>query len=509
MGQQRIVGVACLMGGCIWLATSCAWADENASEAAMIARVDALLAESWEAAGLAPPRPASDSEFVRRAFLDLTGCIPRASETKRFLDSKASGRKEALVDELLQTQAHAKRLADIWTHDLVPDTDNFADFMRQEALRNWLRDQFWEGRRLDRTISAMLLVGEDELPMYFYLSAPVTPEAITTRTTESLLGLQLGCAQCHDHPFAKWKQEDFWGLAAFFADVRVTEQRNATVIKVVIEDHHRGELHLPGTQRTILPRYLRGETAHRQPDRTRRQQFTAWLVSPDNPYFARASVNRTWKMLFGEPLVKMLDAADPQHQLLTELAEHLIATDYDLRKLIGVLAKTKAYQASSRSAARPDERVFRMAIKSLTAEQLHDSLREVIEKPYSAGPRRGWGLAYDLGKMAFVTRVRTSSDDVRDYAGEVHQALTLLNGKRIAAATSWKKNALLESLTASDLANRELVEQLFLVTLSRTPTEVERAAFEAHLASAPTRRGQMLSDVLWALLNSAEFALIH
>lgn len=483
-------------------------------------RIDLRLREVWRAANLAPTETTTDNEFCRRVYLDLTGCIPRISETEKFLQSTRPDRRARLIDELLRRPAHAQHQADAWLRALLPENANLRDFIMHGALRQWLTEGFDAHRPFDEMIREMLVTRDDYRAIYFYLAGPMTPAALTGRTAEALLGLDLKCAECHDHPFGPWKREDFWGLAAFFAHVRLQQKTNVGVVLATsIQDDKLGQLRFPGTENVVVPRYLDGDVANSLSGQTRRQQLATWLTSRDNPYFARATVNRVWAMLFGQQLVEYPQTVGHRKDnalttLLDELAAHFVNSGFNIGELIGTVAKSKAYQATSRAirnADTPVELFHRRAARSLSAEQFHESLAQVIQQKYNLGPRDGPGLAYDLERMAFVTRMQSDPGQANAYSGEVHQALHLMNGKRIAKVTDWKQSPLLGSLLDAELEDGERVDLLFIAALARQPSTAVRRRLVQQLKATPSgeAKGAALSDILWALLNTAEFGLNH
>jgi Protein of unknown function (DUF1549)/Protein of unknown function (DUF1553) len=490
---------------------------EEVDSMAVIRRVDDLLVDAWRAAGLEPANTASDSEFARRTYLDLTGCIPRISETRRFLQSELPDRRARLIDELLKRPAHTKHLADVWARNLMPANSDLPDFILKEGFRNWLNEAFSQRRGFDEIATELLAACSDEDlgPTYYYMPEPVKPAELAGRMANSLLGIQLECAECHHDPFGDWKREDFWGVAAFFSDLRWGRKLFGEILNPHLEDFDGPELVIPGTNQVVRPRFLKGPVAEQQEGQTWRQVLAAWLTSAENPYFARSTTNKVWAMLFGEPLVESLvgnkvGKSELTDAILDELTAHFVTSGFDVQELIRVIANTRVYQATSKSQANAatDDLFHSRRLKSLSPEQLYASLSSVIEQPYDIGPREDRGLAFDLEKWPFLVRMDTGSA-AAGYHGEVHQALALLNSKRIADATDWKHNPLLVSLLESRLNDEERVAHIFLATVTRTPTATEQVQFVAHLqaSEAAEGRGQALADILWALLNTAEFAL--
>ncbi|MCH7729208.1 MAG: DUF1553 domain-containing protein, partial [Planctomycetes bacterium] len=255
---------------------------------------------------------------------------------------------------------------------------------------------------------------------------------------------------------------------------------------------------------------------------SRRVQLAAWLTSAENPFFARATVNRVWALLFGrgfvDPVDDMGDHNPPSHpELLNELATYFVETGFDLRRLVRTLTYTKAYQLSSESAADEESHpalFARMAIKSLTAEQLYDCLGEAMRKREGVTTNQGRfqvNRRFDQNRQAFLTKFRAPTQGATDYEAGIPQALTLMNGALVRQATDLGESDLLVGLEAPFFTDDERVDVLFLSTLSRMPREDEREKFIKYVKSggATGDRRKALGDILWALLNSAEFVLNH
>ncbi|MBI1904399.1 MAG: DUF1549 domain-containing protein [Planctomycetia bacterium] len=488
---------------------------------AMSARIDELLERDWKELGIEPAPPASDAEFIRRVTLDLTGTLPRVAEVREFLADDSPAKREALIDRLLASPRHPAHLANLWVRVLLPDSDdNEVSGADAAAFRRWLRERFASNLRYDNLAADLVMAqstATDPGPALFYTSVQLKPEELAANTARVFLGVQVHCAQCHDHPHDHWKQTDFWGFAAFFAQVR--QQAGRRQFGSMIMDTDVGDVKLPDTETVVLPKFLGGPEVA-APNGTRRAQLAIWLASRDNPFFAKAAVNRVWAMLFGHGMVEPIDNLGgrnaPKHpQLLDELAEHFIATDFNLRELLRTLVRTRAYQLSSQSVDQQDDvrtQAFaRMTIKQLSAEQVFDCLNAAsrLRAAEASSPAPALNLpdGGDPMREEFLSKFKTPAA-TNDYQGGIPQALTLMNGRIIAQATDPQQQGVLAAMEAPFFSDEERVDVLFLATLSRLPDDDERQPFVQHLSAAADRRGA-LGDVLWALLNSGEFILNH
>jgi hypothetical protein len=501
-----------------------AWAAPP-SEAEMAAKVDARLAELWTRAKVSPAAPAEDAEFLRRAWLDLCGIIPPLNDPdtlcgiRGFLESTDSDKRVRLIQRLLAKPSHATHFANVWKNVLLPQDSDVQRLGGEAGFQAWLRGQFADNVSYDMLIANLVLAKGQATqagPALFYTSLQLKPEELAASTSRAFLGTQIQCAQCHDHPFDHWKKADFWGYAAFFAKLQQSSGRQPALLQVA--DSEIGEVSLPGTREPVPPRFLDGEASADVSTKTRRERLVQWLTWPENPFVARAAVNRVWALLFGRGLVHPVDDLGAHNacahpELLQELAEYFVRTGYDLNCLVRTLTQSNAYQLSSRSLPGEEEQpelFARMAIKSLSAEQLYDCLLEAMRRREGATamqPQIIGVRASDLTRQAFLTRFRAPTQGATEYEGGIPQALTLMNGANVRQATDLKQSDLLVALDAPFFTTEQRVEVLFLSTLSRPPRSEERTKFGAYVEQAGNR--QALGDVLWALLNSAEFMLNH
>lgn len=522
--------IGTLLAGLILILAGSASADPL-SEREMAVRVDAHLAEVWNREQVQPAPPADDAEFLRRAWLDLCGIIPPLNDAdgisgvRNFFESTAPDKRTRLIERLLAKPTHATHFASIWKDVLLPTDANVQQLGGDALFQSWLRGQFADNVPYDRLASDLLLAkgpANQSGPALFYLALQLKPEELAANTSRVFLGTQIQCAQCHDHPFDHWKKKDFWGYAAFFARLLRPGEGLRQPMAFQVLDSERGDVTIPGTTEVVLPQFLGGDTSADEPGTERRERLVKWLTSRENPYFARAAVNRVWALLFGRGLVHPVDDFGKHNEashpaLLDELAAYFVETGYDANRLIRVLAQTRAYQLSSRSTAGGDDRgelFARMAIKSLSAEQLYDCLIEAMRRRQTVvagGARFASIQGFDPVRQTFLARFRAPGQGATEYEGGIPLALTLMNGATIRQATDLSQSDLLVALDAPFFSTEERVEVLFLSTLSRPPSSQEREQFVSYVDRAQRGAGsrQALSDILWALLNTAEFALNH
>src|SRR5581483_5588314 len=287
----------------------------------------------------AGPR-ADDAEFLRRAYLDLVGVIPTAEKAQAFLDSTDANKRAALIDELLADPRFGHQIAETWAGLLLPHDSNNRR-LSEVPFVQWLTEHFNSNQPLNQLVKDLLVAtgNQDENgAVTFYVANP-TVDKMTDNVTRMFLGVQLQCAQCHNHPFTDYKQTEYWSMAAFFMKTKLTASPNAAAKKgvapgIVETDKARGKKQqLPESAKVVPAKFLRGEQPKLVESEPYRPVLAKWVTSPDNPFFARAMVNRFWYQLFGRGLVTPVDDmhADnaPAHpELLATLTEQLKLHDF-------------------------------------------------------------------------------------------------------------------------------------------------------------------------------------
>ncbi|MEZ6133384.1 MAG: DUF1549 domain-containing protein [Pirellulaceae bacterium] len=482
----------------------------------MTARIDELVDENLRDSGWEAAPACSDENFLRRVHLDLTGLPPTANEVLDFLEDTNPDKRDALVSRLLVTPASAAHFASTWADWMLPDQSVSPIGVRTNGLQTWLRNRFAENLRYDRLVSDLLVsTGPAQTgPTAFFTALEAKPEKIAARTARVFMGVQLDCAECHDHPFDNWTQRDFWGFAAYFAQLSANPEQAMMGVGEV-GDGEEGEVMLPGTEEIIPPKPLVKTGLSGLASGTRRQQLTLWLTTRENPFLAQATVNRVWALLMGRGLIEPVDdmrsldiASHPQ--LLEELSTHFMDSGYDLRDLIQTITSTQAYRrATTHSSGIPPEDSYAvMASKPLTEKQLVGSLASVARQIAGPDDTTADSLAVQLGKL------RGEASEAK--LGIV-SALVTLHGDLFDRVSGEESSRLLKALDAPHMDEHKQLRWLFLSVLSRQPTAEEISSFSQIIhAAAPTEddpqqtvraSAAWRSDLLWALLNSSEFAM--
>jgi len=494
-------------------------ADEKGDE--IIRTIDDRLLAEMKEQNVEAAMEADDDEFLRRIWLDLAGGIPSVAEARDYLGDEDPNKRQELIERLLASPATVNHLAETWRSAMLPTGTDPNQFGNSAGLHNWLRKQFSDNMRYDRIVSDLIAAtgSQDDGPALFYTALELEPKKVAAATARIFLGLQIECAECHDHPFDDWKQEEFWGYAAFFARLPQNNTMNMNA-GLRLNDRSEGEVMLPDSEEVVLPKYPGGRAADPDERGTRRQQLSIWMASRENPYLARAAVNRVWAMLFGRGLVNPVDDLGPHNpashpELLEDLTNYFVETDYDLKNLLRVLCSTDAYARTSKidaSAKPPAELFAAMAVKVQTAEQLYDSLSRCLTQ--NDGQEFRPGVFVNTGRQQFLTKMASRTLETTEYDRGLQQALMLMNGNETAQATNLGSSALLRSLEAPFLSDDQRIETLYLATLTRFPTDAEKRRIAEFMKSAaesdqPSEEEIKLAraNVLWALLNSAEFTM--
>jgi hypothetical protein len=518
----------------VLLAAPAAWADAPAPVDVQVltARIDGYIAAHWQETGSVPSLPCDDATFLRRVYLDLTGKIPPASEVRRFLRDPAPDKRQRMVEKLLDSPGFVVHMSNVWRNILVPEADgNFLTRNFITTFDRWLLKEFADNVAYDQMARDLIAMpigtgmnrggfnpyGGDPTPQFYFRSKEVKPENLAASTTRIFLGVRLECAQCHDHPFAKWKKEQFWEQAAFFAGVSGSPGIQA-FFGPMRELPDRRELPVPGTEKVAQATFLDGGQPDWKFKTSSRSTLADWVTSPANPYFARTAANRLWGQLLGtglvEPVDDFKDDNPPSHpELLDELARQFIAHQYDLKFLIRAITASQAYQLSSVTThpSQDDPRRFaRMAVKGLTPDQLYDSF--VQATGFKDGIQFAFRFrAFNSPREDFLSKFQEQMRRTESQTS-IPQALTLMNNKLVTDATNLERSETLAAIAETpflDTAGR--IEALYLTTLSRRPQpeEMERMMNYIEKGGAKQNPKRALADVLWALLNSAEFILNH
>ncbi len=490
--------------------------------------IDDELFKRLESLKVPPSPPASDAAYLRRVSLDLTGEQPAPDEVRRFLADQDPDNRVKLIDRLLAKPEFVLfwriKLGDLLQ---ISSARQGNGAYRYQA---WIDNCLSKNRPWDDVVRTLLTAVGD--PNDVETGGPVNyamdslePNVAAELTAQRFLGLRLRCAQCHNHPFDIWTQDDYFGLAAFFAKVQ-RGSRGMMATRATISINPAGQILHLRTKQPAAPRLLDGKTVTIAGKDDPRKALAAWITAPDNPYFARAVANWVWAQLFGKGLVDPSDdmsrANPPVHpELLDALARHFIAKKFDLRDLIRTVAASEAYGLSSSPVAgnKQDTRLFSHQIpRPLTAHQMADALAQATDVPNRFGneaareyrraieiadPTKASSILDTFGRCARTAACATTPAPPLS----LKQALLLIGGDVIETKVT-SLNGYLASALKLELEPEELVENLYYRTVCRPPTAEELSHWAAELKGASSRQ-EAAEDLFWSLLNSREFAFNH
>lgn len=493
--------------------------------------IDARFAKQYAAAGVEPGEAVDDATFLRRIYLDLQGCIPSVAQIRDFMVDEGSFKRQNQIDRLLNEDARpdrfaqrsAEHLARVWRRMMIPASAPQAGIGQQ--LEPWLARKFAANTPYDQIARKLVVVNMQQptnrlltgLPAEQPIAPPdpdadaglfqaaigAAPENLAAGYVRVFLGMRLNCAQCHDHPFTAWEQKDFWGVAALLSDPS-TQPMARPAPTITPAD---------GKNMTFAAKLLWTKEPLKEipADRSPREIFADWLVSPENPNFAATAVNRLWQYLCGRGLAGSVDELDrvteQEREVLDELAKLFVESGYDFRWLVTGICKSKTYQQVMDIEPTEGAGFVHRPLKTLLPEQVFDSLERALNLPVAKADK---GPRFNGERDQFVSRMNEAApESPSDYKGGIPQALMLMNGKLTADATSLDTSRTLRAVVeAPFLDDRARLETLYMATLSRKPNERELAYLLEHVGERNAdEQKQAYAEIMWGLLNSPEFVL--
>lgn len=488
--------------------------------------VDRLVWAKLQKMQIEPSGLVDDATFLRRLSLDTIGTLPKPDEVRVFLaDTRADKRRRA-IDVVLALDEYADYWTLQWADVLLLNRDKLGDRGAFEFHR-WLREQFARNRPYNEWVRELIVASgrsDEHGPVNFY-RAVRTPEQLAEAVSQAFLGVRVQCAQCHHHPFEKWSQSDFYGMAGFFNGLERKPVRATAETKVELV-YHAGyrETRMPLTD-VLVPTRALGVADAVSIGHDPRVHLADWLTAPSNPWFARLVANRLWKHFLGRGLVEPEDdlrSTNPatNEPLLDWLAQQVVENRYDLKAVMRLILNSRAYQltADPNDTNRDDEQNFsHHYVRRIPAEVLLDAISEVTGSPelFPGRPRGTRAIELWDNRLpsyfldTFGRSERTSPCECgRSGEPTMAQALHLMNAPEVSAKIAHATGRVARLLRASPpIADAALIEELTLVTLGRLPTEKERNVGEGLFAN--TARRDATEDYLWTLLNSYDFLFVR
>lgn len=482
--------------------------------------VDAKLKQlQYQAAPLC-----TDDVFLRRVYLDVLGILPTVEESIAFLNDSTPDKRNRLIDQLLARPEHAKFWALKWG-DLLKMTGKAVGTEGVFKYYRWVEQAIRENMPYDQFARALLSANGSTYsnpPANFYRTAADMNESVET-ISQVFLGARLQCAKCHNHPFERWTQDNYYGLGAFFQ--RVQRSKTARPNEMLIWTQNAGEVVQPRTGQTMKPWVPVAGSLDIPNDIDRREAFVAWLIRPENPYLARVETNRIWSQLFArgivDPIDDFRDSNPPTNRpLLDALTKHFVDSGYNRRELIRTILQSRTYQASYETTPwnEKDQLYFsHQHPRLLSAEQLLDAINQLTQTDQTlaglpAGTKATQIPAPDLAKVDFLKvfgqpERSTVCACERSEDSNLGMAIELFNGSTVYEKLKNPTNRF-RRMIAEGKGVEEIVRQLYLAGLSRVPTEQELQEALKHCQSKPDPL-LGLEDLCWVLINTDEFLFQH
>lgn len=479
-----------------------------------------------------PSEVCTDAEFIRRVYLDLTGLPPSLEATRAFLEDKSDNRakRERVVDELIGSKDFVKRWANKWADLLQCNSESLGE-KGVWLFREWIEKSVAENKPYDKMVRELLTAEGScyQNPAVNYLRVLREPGKITEDVSQTFLGVRFNCNKCHDHPFEKWTQNQYYEFGAYFAQVSLkrgflgkevirNNTGDATPVtgeEIVYRNYTGGDVKHPKTDMTVAPKVPFGEARVTSEDR--REAFVDWLTSKENPLFAKSMANRVWSYFLGKGIIDPVDdirASNPPSnpELLDALTEDFVKNGFDVRKLMRTICLSRTYQLSIvPNKWNEDDRInFSHALpRRLSAEQMFDAVMIATgTRPNFAGMPKGMravevpdGNVKGDDFLALFGRPKRMSACECERTSNItlSHALNMINGVTISDAIN-KSDSRIAKIVEANSDDKKVIEEIYLACLNRLPSEKELA-----MVDLSKDRLEVAQDLAWALINSPAF----
>ena len=496
--------------------------------------VDQLAMEKWKQLGLLPSPQADDATFLRRVMLDTCGRLPTVDEARRFLADDSTEKRRQLIDRLLDSPDYAAHAAMRWS-SILRNSHHAGSVQVAHAFHGWIKDMLARNRPYDEFVRGIVAASGEwqDAPAinWYWQTRDDQLHQTTADTAQVFLGLRLQCARCHHHPYERWGQQDYYGLAGFFSRLgrKSFGQPPPYFSSPTVTTAERNPL----TGKPPVPKYLDGPVAEFGPDQDPRHGLVDWMTRPDNPFFARALVNRLWAHSLGRGLVHELDdmrETNPPSNpaLLDALARDFIEHRFDMKHIVRTILDSRVYQLSSEPTEHNEhdrQNFARYYGRRLGAEVFLDAVDQATEAKTQFNGVSSQARTVDLPHEGFASyfldtfdrpRRVTACECERSSSATLAQVLLLANSDEIENKLVAKTGRIARLLgpdkpapdAPSVLTNGEIVDELYFATFSRPPRPAESSTAVAFIETAADR-ATALQDLLWALINTREFMFNH
>ncbi|WP_437191797.1 DUF1549 domain-containing protein [Planctomicrobium sp. SH527] len=494
--------------------------------------VDETVFNKLQALGIPPSIPCDDATFIRRVSLDITGRLPTADRVRTFLDDTRADKRDLLIDELLDSPEYADYFANKWNMILRNKGRQDPDREGTYRFHQWIWSSIYENKPFNQFVKEIVTASgaPDKTPEVTWYREVSTVEQQAEDAAQLFLGVRVQCARCHHHPYDRWSQEDYYGLAAFFSRIGKKEL-GAESVKAIRDRrifHNDGIAQLPHPRsgKQVRPAGLGGPTLDIPADRDPRFALADWMTSADNHYFSRTLVNRYWKHFFSRGLVEpeddLRDTNPPSNpELMDGLAKSFIESGYDLKELIRTICRSTTYQLSSspnEQNARDKQNFSRYYPKRLTAESLYDAFHQVtLTKGDFRGVPAGsealqlpdTSVAPYFLKVFGQPQADSACECERAQSANLAQSLHMLNSQEIQTKITQPTGRAHLLAQKQDQSHEERLKELYLWTFSRLPDADELKTGLAHINKNKDNVPIAYEDIVWALINTKEFQFNH
>jgi hypothetical protein len=470
-----------------------------------------------------PSELCTDREFIRRVYLEVLGILPTPDEVHEFLVDSSTTRRDHVIDRLLVRP----EFYDLWAlkfADILRSNGRLIQTKGAYVFHRWIRESLERNQPMDELVRQLLTSDGSTFknPAANYYRISRDPESAVETTAQLFLGVRIQCAKCHNHPFERWTQDDYYGFAAFFS--QIGRKKGNLPEEEVVYATGSGDVNQPRTGRTMKPKALGGPVLDDPATKDRRVRLASWLANPQNPFFAKSLVNRIWFHLLGRGIVEPVDDfrdSNPacNDELLDGLTADFVKNGYDLKRLIRSILRSRTYQLSATTnPLNADDNLYfsHAQTRLLPAEVLLDAISTVTATAtaFDGLPRGAHATQIPDGKMENPF-LKTFGRPARELACEceresdsnLSQALQLIGGATVNSKLR-DDNGRMAQLAKSGKSPEQVTRELYLVALSRDPTPTELAAATKHLKSSKDFR-QAVEDLGWVLINSKEFLFRH
>ena len=504
--------------------------------------IDQQIRQGWQDNEIVQSAAATDEEWVRRIYLDLLGRIPTMEEASKFLADESPRKRSVRVEELLEHEDYVRNFTTVWSNNCIGR--GAPQRVSRTGMEKFFREAFARNRPWNEIVVDIVTASghyeENGAVNYTLAQMQNADEGVqlTAMTARLFLGLQVQCTQCHNHPFNKWQQDQFWEYNSFFRQVNKIDHRKLDPntgrmvddYSEVVWQEFSGPVYYEkrsGVMQVAYPRF-QGHEVDPGAGVDRRVEFGKLItqsVDGAPPQIAQAMVNRTWSHFFGYGFTRPVDDMGPHNpashpDLLDRLSREFVNANYDVKELIRWIVSSEAYALTSQygdknkiddPAAGEVPLFSHMYLKSMQAEQMYDSLI-VASNAHKSG-KGGWGAQEEQRRrwmQQFVVAFENDeNDESTTFNGTIPQALMMMNSELMEKACSVERGSFLFESMSSPGNEAQKIQELYLAALSRNPTKTEIGKVQKMLKSYGNQKLMGYQDLFWALLNSNEFVFIH